>query len=75
MSPSPHVAQLAHLSDQAHLPSVAHLLITMALIVTKWDRYRRTRKALNRLEQHLLADIGLSRDAAYNEARKPFWKD
>ncbi|WP_454268944.1 DUF1127 domain-containing protein [Roseovarius sp. MBR-51] len=44
-------------------------------MVTKWDQHRRTRKALNGLEPHLLEDVGLTRDAAYNEARKPFWKD
>jgi uncharacterized protein YjiS (DUF1127 family) len=50
-------------------------LIAMAIMVTKWDQHRRTRKALNGLEPHLLEDVGLTRDAAYNEASKPFWKD
>ncbi len=75
MSPSFHAAKLALLNDQARLPPVAHVLIALAVMVTKWDRYRRTRKALNGLEQHLLEDVGLTRDVAYNEARKPFWKD
>ncbi|MBQ2263724.1 MAG: DUF1127 domain-containing protein [Loktanella sp.] len=75
MSPSLHAAQIALLNDQARLPSVAYVLITMAVMVTKWDRYRRTRKALSGLEPHLLEDVGLTREAAYNEARKPFWKD
>nr|WP_296635422.1 DUF1127 domain-containing protein [Roseovarius sp.] len=44
-------------------------------MVTKWDQHRRTRKALNGLEPHLLEDVGLTRDAACNEASKPFWKD
>lgn len=75
MSPSLHAAKLAHLNDEARLPPGAHVLIAMAVTLTKWDRHRRTRKALSRLEQHFLEDIGLTRDAADNEARKPFWKD
>ncbi|MGX0975840.1 uncharacterized protein YjiS (DUF1127 family) [Roseovarius sp. MBR-51] len=75
MAPSLHTAKLALLNDQARLPPVAHILIAMAIMVTKWDQHRRTRKALNGLEPHLLEDVGLTRDAAYNEARKPFWKD
>jgi len=33
----------------------------------------RQRSALNRLDDRDLADIGLSRDAAEREARRPFW--
>jgi len=75
MSPSLHAAKLALLNDHARLPSGAHVLIAMAVMVTKWDRHRSTRKALHGLEPHLLEDVGLTRDAADNEARKPFWKD
>ncbi len=35
---------------------------------------RRQRQALLELEDHLLADIGLTREQAEQEARKPFWK-
>ncbi|MDX5350170.1 MAG: DUF1127 domain-containing protein [Paracoccaceae bacterium] len=35
---------------------------------------RRDRRALARLDQHLLRDIGLSRDEARTEAAKPFWQ-
>lgn len=75
MSPSLYAAKLALLNDQVRLPSGAQILIAMAVMVTKWDRYRRTRKALSGLDPHLLEDIGVSRSAAYSEARKPFWKD
>jgi uncharacterized protein YjiS (DUF1127 family) len=75
MSPSFHAAKLARLNDQARLPSGAHVLIAMALLMTKWDRYRRTRKTLRDLEPRLLEDVGLTRDTADNEANKPFWKD
>jgi uncharacterized protein YjiS (DUF1127 family) len=32
------------------------------------------RKALALLDQHQLADIGISREAAVKEAAKPFWE-
>ncbi len=35
---------------------------------------RRNRRALARLDQHLLRDIGLSSDEAWTEAAKPFWQ-
>lgn len=33
----------------------------------------RTRRALKHLDDHLLADVGLSRDDAEAEARRPLW--
>jgi uncharacterized protein YjiS (DUF1127 family) len=38
--------------------------------------YRRaqSRRQLRELDDRLLADIGLSREAAREEARKPFWQ-
>jgi uncharacterized protein YjiS (DUF1127 family) len=35
---------------------------------------RRQRQAMLELEDHLLADVGLTREQAEKEARKPFWK-
>jgi uncharacterized protein YjiS (DUF1127 family) len=35
---------------------------------------RRQRQALLELEDHLLDDIGLTREQAEQEARKPFWQ-
>ena len=34
----------------------------------------RQRDALKNLDVHMLNDIGLSRDAAAQEARRPFWQ-
>ncbi len=36
---------------------------------------QRQRKALGRLDDRLLADIGVSRQAAEQEAAKPIWRD
>lgn len=75
MSRTLHTVNLALLNDQARLPTVAHVLIAVAVVVTKWDRYRRTRKELKTLDPHLLNDIGLTARAASIEARKPFWQE
>ncbi len=56
------------------LPLLARLALNFAEIVTLWDMKRRTRKALARLDDHLLQDIGIERDAALTEARRPFWQ-
>jgi uncharacterized protein YjiS (DUF1127 family) len=49
---------------------VGHLLRTAR---ATWDRQRQ-RRALLDLEAHTLRDIGMTREEALNEARKPFWK-
>ena len=41
--------------------------------VAGWIELRRQRRALARLDAHLLNDIGLPADAAAHEARRPFW--
>jgi uncharacterized protein YjiS (DUF1127 family) len=56
-------------------PLSAQLALKAAILLTHWNRRHRTRKALRALPDHLLADIGLSRDAAYTEARRPFWRE
>lgn len=45
----------------------------MALKVQGWMERSRQRRALRDLDEHQLKDIGLSRAAAMEEARKPFW--
>ena len=45
-----------------------------AKIVSLWWRYARTRRALNRLDDRMLADIGITREQAKKEAAKPFWR-
>ena len=38
-----------------------------------WMELRRQRRALARLDAHLLDDVGLPADTAGHEARRPFW--
>ena len=39
-----------------------------------WFSRSRQRRALAELNDHLLQDIGMSRDDAAREAAKPFWR-
>ena len=75
MSQALHLAQLRVLQSQQRLPTAAQVFIHFALVVTKWDIKRRTRKDLRHLDDHVLDDIGLTREQATTESHKPFWKD
>lgn len=55
-------------------PLLARWAVKFAVVVTQWDMKRRTRRQLARLDQHLLSDIGMTRDAACTEAARPFWR-
>ena len=41
----------------------------------RWDRNFSTRRQLRNLDEHELRDIGINRESALAEARKPFWQD
>jgi uncharacterized protein YjiS (DUF1127 family) len=45
-------------------------------LIRRWAQRRVQRRALAYLttEAHLIADLGLSRQQALHEARKPFWR-
>ncbi len=43
-------------------------------IIRVWHERARQRRALGRLDDHLLRDIGLNRAEAILESRKPFWR-
>lgn len=40
-----------------------------------WRHRRKSRRALLWLDERLLRDIGVDRQDAMEEARKPFWRD
>lgn len=75
MSPALHSAHIALLNNESRLPTAAHAFIVAAVVVTKWDRRYRTRKALTKLDPHTLQDIGITSTAAQDEAGKPFWRE
>ena len=57
---------------QALMP-IAGALMSLAMTVGRWEMRLRTRKALVKLDDHQLRDIGISRAAAAAEWDKPFW--
>ena len=59
----------------AQLPPLSRLLVNVALRIADWDSRFRGRRALARLDTHLLRDIGLDARLAEDEVAKPFWRD
>jgi uncharacterized protein YjiS (DUF1127 family) len=69
---SPPVLAKAH----SHAFALALFAAPAALLgIAMWLRDRQLqRKALLDLDDHLLADVGLTRHEAAREGRKPFWR-
>ena len=70
---STHLASLTHHANGAQLPVVARVALFFAATVTVWDQRYRTRRALGRLNERELNDIGLTIADARLEARKKMW--
>lgn len=43
-------------------------------VIGAWIERARQRRALARLDDHLLRDVGISRDQVEAEATQPFWR-
>ena len=52
----------------------AALVLAVVDVVLKWLERRRQRRALDRLDDLMLRDIGLSRADVEQEVGKPFWR-
>lgn len=65
-------APLPHLDS---LPPVSRMLVVLGLELARWHSRSRSRRALARLDDHMLRDIGLSEQSRAHEADKPFWRD
>lgn len=69
----PHNDQLAaRFYNLYKLPG--EILDGAAEILMVWRERIRYRHDLEMLDEHLLRDIGLTRDGALEEAAKPFWR-
>ncbi|NQW11284.1 MAG: DUF1127 domain-containing protein [Alphaproteobacteria bacterium] len=57
----------------AHTWTPLALLTTVATAIVVWIERANQRRALAEMDAHQLADLGLSRADALQEADKPFW--
>lgn len=73
MTRAMHTSALVLLNDSPRLPLVAALAVRFAATVTKWERRRRSRINLGKLDDRLLRDVGLNRSEADHESRRHFW--
>lgn len=63
------------LSQTESLPPLSRLLLGLTVTIWHWEMRAKTRKALEKLDDHLLDDIGISKHDARQEWDKPFWWD
>ncbi|MGB0721007.1 MAG: DUF1127 domain-containing protein [Gammaproteobacteria bacterium] len=54
--------------------SLTGLIAYGSALLALWVQRHRQRRRLTRLDERLLADIGVSRQQARAEAAKPFWR-
>lgn len=74
MSQSLTNARLTLLSSEQRLPTLATGAVAFAVMVTTWDKRRKTRRHLAKLTPELQKDIGVDAQTARAEAAKPFWQ-
>ena len=65
---------LLRMTASPQLPLVAQIAVRFAGAVTAWDARARSRKALAKLDDRLLCDIGVSAKDARTEAARMFWR-
>ncbi len=55
-------------------PGLRRHLARALCTLNRWHERARQRRQLARLDAHQLRDIGISREQALAEARRPFWE-
>jgi uncharacterized protein YjiS (DUF1127 family) len=58
----------------ANLPPISRLFVALGVTIANWEERRLTRRALARLDSHMLRDIGMSPVLRDRESRKVFWR-
>jgi uncharacterized protein YjiS (DUF1127 family) len=56
------------------LLSPFQLLLAALAGLVEWERRARERKSLGEMPDHMLKDLGITRNDAVREAEKPFWR-
>ena len=49
--------------------------VSVLMTIKTWYQRSKDRSRFTRLNDHLLNDIGLTHEDAFNEVDKPFWKE
>lgn len=62
-------------ASTTHMVGSRQRTLSLTARIVTWAKRRRARLDLARLDDHMLADIGLDRSAAASEAARPFWQD
>ncbi len=73
MTRAMHNPALMLLNDSPRLPLIAALAVRFAAAVTQWERRRRSRINLGKLDDRLLEDVGLTSHQAQREVKRYFW--
>lgn len=63
----------AHWPTRADAPA-AGWIDSASNLLARWIDASRSRQTLDDLDEHMLRDIGITRDEALREARKFFWQ-
>ncbi len=69
-----HLESLTSHAANAQLPVAARVALTFAAVVTTWDQRARTRRALSKLDETQLKDIGVTLMDARTEVEKKMWQ-
>ncbi len=72
MVQSPVQNALGFLADRQLAPLSA-VLLNCVVTVVKWEEWRRTRKGLRNLDDHMLDDIGVTRAQADHELTRSYF--
>jgi len=72
-SPLSQIELISEIRTPVRITLVSELLIKMAVTFSLWSHNSKSRKALGKLTDHQLQDIGVSRETASIEAGKSFW--
>lgn len=56
------------------LPGPTQALVYLSDLISTWEGRARERRHLAEMSDHLLKDLGISRNDARREAEKPFWR-
>ncbi|MFZ5963751.1 DUF1127 domain-containing protein [Thalassococcus sp. BH17M4-6] len=74
MAQTSHAPHLAFLGNETALAPQAAVALYVAVVLTKWSTRYRTRRALAKLDPHLLKDVGITPAEARAEAARRFWR-